>query len=97
MRSTAEDLTLQKQQRQHVQLQHDNDLSRLRERLEASETRCSTLSQQLQQMQFHSQQIHSEDLRRANSLLQASESRGTALAQQLQVRHAAAHKLGVQL
>jgi hypothetical protein len=108
MRSASEDLMMQKrqQEQEHYQQQihqqqrqqlnhqqrHDEDLGRLQGRLEASDARCSVLSQQLQQLQLQSQQLHAEDLRRANTLLQASESRGTALAQQLQVCHTSHHE-----
>jgi hypothetical protein len=89
MRSASE-LVSQKQTNGH-QLQYDNDMRVVRGMLEASEARCATLTQQVQQQQQMQQQQSNqnqqlvEDIRRANTLLQASESRSTALAKQLQV------------
>jgi hypothetical protein len=88
MRSASE---LVSRNQTHGQPQHDNDMRVVRGMLEASEARCATLSQQIQQQQQMQQQQTNqnqqlvEDIRRANTLLQASESRSTALAKQLQV------------
>jgi hypothetical protein len=80
MRCVNEDMVSRKGQ----QMQKSEDMLHLHEMLKVSESRCSTLAQQLHEQQKQNQ-LQADDILRGSSLLQASESRFNALTKQMQV------------
>jgi len=81
MRCVNEDMVSRKGQK----MQNSEDMLHLHEMLKVSESRCSTLAQQLHEQQKQNQ-LQADDIHRGSSLLQASESRCNALTKQMQVR-----------